>query len=178
MKKEKEGIVLDFLPHGYSDMEKRIPIAQVLGKEYFMLLEVVPKRGKFLEPSEEVYLGEKKREKVHHIRRRLDPEDLTGAAKSELPYVIEELVEEDEERFVKFFNEAGPATPRMHSLELLPGVGRKHMWEIIEERKKEEFKNFQDIKDKIKLMPDPKKAIVKRIIKELKEEDKYKLFID
>lgn len=178
MKKEEEGIVLDFLPHGYSDMEKRIPIAQVIGKKYFMLLEVVPKRGKFLESGDEVYLGESKREEIHHIRRRLKPEDLTETAKSELPYVIENLVEKEKDKFVKFFNEAGPATPRMHSLELLPGVGRKHMWEIIEERKGEKFKSFQDIEDRIKLMPDPKKAVVKRIIQELKEEDKYKIFID
>lgn len=178
MKKEEKGIVLDFLPHGYSDMDKQVPIAQVLGKGYFMLLEVVPKRGKFLNPHEEVYLGEEEREKVHHIRRRLDPEDLTNTAESELPYAIEELVDERSEEFVDFYNEAGPLTSRMHSLELLPGVGRKHMWAIIEEQKKEKFESFDDIKERIKLMPDPKKAIVKRIVKELKGEDKYKLFIE
>lgn len=178
MKKEEKGIVLDFLPHGYSDMEKRVPIAQVLGKKYFMLLEVVPKRGEFLEPYEEVYLGEKEREKVHHIRRRLDPDDLTKSASNELPYAVEKLVDKREDKFVKFYNEAGPATPRMHSLELLPGVGRKHMWAIIEGRKKEKFESFEDIKERIKLMPDPKKAIVKRIIEELKGEDKYQLFIE
>lgn len=177
MKKEEKGIVLDFLPHGYSNMENRIPIAQVLGKKYFMLLEVVPKRGKFLEPHEEVYLGEGEREKIHHIRRRIDPEDLTGTARNELSYAIKKLVEEREEKFVKFFNESGPATPRMHSLELLPGVGEKHKWEIIEERKKEKFDSFEDIKERVKLMPDPKQAIVKRIIEELEGKDKYKLFI-
>ena len=39
------------------------------------------------------------------------------------------------------------------------------------------LKNFDDLKKRVKLMPDPEKAVIRRIISELKNEDKYKLFI-
>ena len=51
------------------------------------------------------------------------------------------------------------------------------MWEIIEERKEKPFESFEDMKSRIRLLPDPEKAIVKRIISEINNEDKYKLFV-
>ena len=48
----------------------------------------------------------------------------------------------------------------MHQLELLPGLGKKHMWEIIELRRDKEFESFADLKARVKLMPDPENAIV------------------
>ena len=89
---------------------------------------------------------------------------------------LKDVIEKNEAKFVEFFNKAGPINTRRHQIELLPGVGKKHMWEIIEIRKEEEFKDLDDIKKRIKLMPDPKKTIIKRIIMELNNEDKYKLF--
>ena len=48
---------------------------------------------------------------------------------------------------IEFFNKAAPLTTRMHQLELLPGLGKKHMWEIIEERKDKPFESsFPDFK--------------------------------
>ena len=47
--KEETAIVLDFLPNGYPydnrPMYKKTPIAQAIGKEHFVLLELVPKKG-------------------------------------------------------------------------------------------------------------------------------------
>ena len=180
--KEETAIVLDFLPNGYpSDtrpMHMKTPIVQALGKEHFTLLELVPKKGIFLQPYEEVYIGEGKREKIHHIIGKLLVDKLTATAKSELSYVVKSLVENNEKKFVDFFNNAQPLTTRMHQLELLPGLGKKHMWEIIEERKEKPFESFKDIKTRVKLMPDPEKAIVRRIIKELQGKEKHLMFIE
>jgi putative nucleotide binding protein len=33
----------------------------------------------------------------------------------------------------------------MHSLEILPGHGKKHMWEILDEREIEPFNSFDDL---------------------------------
>ena len=65
---------------------------------------------------------------------------------------------------------------RMHTLELLPGLGKKHMWVILEERQIKPFESFQDIKERVKLLPDPKMSIIKRIIKELEGNEKYRIF--
>ncbi|RMF55836.1 DUF655 domain-containing protein [Candidatus Woesearchaeota archaeon] len=180
--KEEYVIVLDYLPNGYPFENKpghrKTPIVQAIGKDYFSLLELVPKKDVFLQPLDELYIGEGKRDKIHHIIGRLDLNKLTGTAKNELQFVIQNLVEKNEKKFVDFFNNAQPLTTRMHQLELLPGLGKRHMWEIIEERNKEPFKSFDDLKKRVKLLPDPKKAIIKRILSEINGLEKHRLFVD
>jgi len=179
--KEEYAIVLDFLPNGHPmDMKPshlKTPIAQAVGKDHFILLELVPKKGNFLDIQEEVYTGEGKRDKIHHIYGKVEYNSLTETAKEELNLVVEELVKKHEKRFIEFFNKAAPINTRRHQLELLPGIGKKHMLEIIEKREEKLFENFEDIKNRVRLMPDPEKTIAKRILLELKGEDKYNLFV-
>jgi len=180
--KEEKAIVLDFLPNGYpfdtSPMHKKTPIAQALGKEHFIILELVPKRNVFLQPYEEVYMGEGKREKIHHIVGRIPAEKLTQTAQSELEAIIIDLVNKNEAKFVEFFNKADPINIRKHQIELLPGIGKKHMQDILEKRSEKPFESFEDIRNRVKLIPDPKKLVIKRILIEIRGEDKHRLFID
>ena len=180
--KEEIAIVLDFLPNGYPfdkrPSHRKTAIAQALGKEHLILLELVPKKGIFLQPYEEVYIGEGKREKIHHIIGKLPVERLTKTADSELRFIIKDLVKKDEKKFTQFFNKATSLTTRMHQLELLPGLGKKHMWQILDERKEKLFEDFNDVKKRIKLMPDPQKIIIKRILKELEGKEKHRVFVD
>ncbi len=173
---EDYGIVLDFLPNGHPFEQRRLPIAQLIGIDKFSLLEVVPKKGEFLAQGEKVYIGADKRDKIHHIEGKIGFDRLTNTAKNEIESVISKLVDENSQKFIDFFNKAGPVSTRLHSLELIPGIGKKHMWRLIEEREKGEFKNFDDIKERVALIPDPKKAIIERIIEELQKKDKYSIF--
>jgi putative nucleotide binding protein len=178
--REEEAIVLDFLQNGYPldtrPSHLKSAVAQALGKNHFLLLELVPKKGIFLQPYELVYIGEGKRDKIHHILGKIPIEKLTPTARSELEFVIKDLIQKSEQKFVKFFNEAQPLSTRMHQLELLPGLGKKHMWEIIEARK-EPFTSFEDIKKRVKLMPDPQKLIIKRILAEIAGTEKHRIFV-
>ena len=179
--REETAIVLDFLPNGYPfdtrPMHKKTPIVQGLGKNHFVLLELVPKKGIFLQPHEEIYVGEGKRDQIHHIIGRIPADKLTETAKAELETTVREIVEKDKKRYVEFFNKAGPINTRRHQIELLPGVGKKHMWEILERRKEKEFESFEDIKKRVRLMPDPERAVIRRILNEVMEKDRYRLFI-
>ena len=180
--KEENAIVLDFLPNGYPFDERpmymKTPVAQALGKEHFILLELVPKKGMHLNLYEEVYIGDGKRDKVHHIAGKIPLSKLTRTAKSELEFAIKDIVNKNEKRFVDFFNSARPLSTRMHQIELLPGVGKKHMWEIINAREEKPFESFEDLKKRVKLIPDPEKLIIKRILEELEGTEKHKLFVD
>lgn len=171
--------VLDYLPQGRVDdrrpMYQRKPIIQAIGEDFFTLLELSPKRNASFSPHERVYIGKDERRKIDHVERRITYDDLTSVAKSELPLVIEKIVEKNEKRFVDFFNNAQPISTRLHQLKLIPGIGDKTMWHILEEREKEPFKDFNDLVERGKIH-EPKKAIVNRIISELKGEDKYRLF--
>ncbi len=181
VEKEDYVIILDFLPNGYPfdtrPMHRKTAVAQAISTKNFTLLEVIPKKGISLQPHEVVYIGEGKREKVHHVAGRIPGSKLTQTAKGEMEFVVKKLVEENQERFVEFFNKSGPISTRRHQIELLPGIGKKHMWEIIEQRKDKPFESFEEIKKRISLIPDPMKAIIKRIIMEVNEEDKYRIFV-
>ena len=180
--KEETAIVLDFLPNGYSYDDRplymKTPIAQALGKEHFVLLELVPKKGIHLQPFEEVYIGDGKRNKIHHIVGKMNVGKLTATAKSELEFVIKDIVKKNENKFIGFFNRAQPLSTRMHQLELLPGLGKKHMWQIIEIRQEKPFESFSDLKNRVNLMPDPEKTIIKRILLELEGTEKHKIFVE
>ena len=179
--KEEHAIVLDFLQHGHAfdtrPAHLKSSIAQAIGKNHFILLELVPKKGIFLQPMQEVYIGEGKRDEIHHIFGKIAYDKLTQTAQHELEFVILELVMKTQKRFVDFFNKCGPISTRRHQLELLPGIGKKHMWEVIEKRQEKPFENFDDLKNRVKLMPNPEKIVVKRIINEIKNVDKYRLFV-
>ncbi len=176
IKKDEWGIVLEFLPKGHIGMQRSQPVAQVLGDKYFSLLEVIIREGATAAAEERLYIGDKKRDKVKYIQGRIEMSGLTSGSKDELSKAIETVVEKSPEQFIKFFNECGPLTTRMHQLELLPGIGKKHLWKVLEERKVEPFKSFDDIKNRVPMIPDPKKMIVKRVEAELEGKDRYYLF--
>ncbi|MEM5871798.1 MAG: DUF655 domain-containing protein [Candidatus Aenigmatarchaeota archaeon] len=177
IKKDEWAIVLDFLPHGYYGMKVAQPVAQVLGEEYFSLLEVIVRDGVFLKIGTRVYIGEGKRDEIKFIKRRIEFKDLTGAAKEELPEAVEKIVKSKPEKFLQFFNKAMPITTRLHQLELLPGIGKKHLWEILNARKEKPFENFEDLKKRVSMLPDPEKMIIKRVLEEIEDKDKYRVFV-
>lgn len=175
MTNEEYSYVLDYLPKGRADSYKAEPIAQVLGIEHFTMLEVVPKVP--LKIMEKIYVGKDEREKIDYIKKRINYKDLTSTAVAELDKAVEKIVREDSKRFVDFFNNARSITIRLHQLELLPGLGKKHTQNLLNEREKKPFESYKDIEERVALMPNPVSTIVKRILEELQDETlKYYLF--
>src|SRR3989344_4006902 len=84
MKVEEQAIVLDFLPRGRSSDYKTEPLAQLIGKEHFTLLEVVTKQGVELKALDDVYVGKDQRAQIDFIKRRISYKDLTNNSLSEL----------------------------------------------------------------------------------------------
>ncbi|MBI4019429.1 MAG: DUF655 domain-containing protein [Candidatus Aenigmarchaeota archaeon] len=177
MMKEENCIVLDFLPHGYADRRHAEPVAQAVGTSFFTLLEIIPREGTDFTQGENIYIGEGKRDKVRFIKGQIEYKDLTNMGQNYLEDAVKAIVEANEARFIDFFNKSGPVTPRMHKFQLLPGIGSKHMQAMLAERAKKLFASFKDIEERVKLFPDPKKTIIRRILQELKDDEKYYLFV-
>ncbi|HOW36790.1 MAG TPA: DUF655 domain-containing protein [Candidatus Pacearchaeota archaeon] len=177
MEKEEYAIVLEYLPNGYPLEKKMIPIVQAIGEKNLTLLELVPRRGSAFEIGEKVYIGEGKRDKVYYISGRLARDKLTEAGKAQLEEFIKRIVGEREAEFVEFYNKSDAINKRVHQLEFLPGLGKKHMQEIIKQREEEPFKSFEDIRKRVPNLPDPQKAIERRIFKELVDLERYNLFV-
>ena len=152
-----------------------VPTVQVIGENFFTLLEAQLKPGATANVRDRLYVGRERREKIDRVVGRVGIEELTIGAQAELQSVIEDIAKSQEKRFVDFFNNSQAVTPRMHALELLPGIGKKLMWQIINQREKKPFASFVDIRERAGIT-DPAKLIAKRIVEELSGESKYRLF--
>lgn len=177
--REEHAIVLDYLPEGITSLPvyKRYPVAQTVGTRFFVLLEVTPKQGVNFKAREEVYVGDGERDKVRTIKKRLRYDELTATAKNEVPDVVEEIVSKNEKFFVDWVNRAQPISLKHHQLELLPKVGKKHLYKILEERESQSFQNFKDIDTRVKGLPEITKLLTERILEEIQGEVDHRLFV-
>jgi putative nucleotide binding protein len=179
-KREEVARVLDYLPYGRTPDTRsyqKQPLVQAVGETNFVLMEMTPKEGVVPVAGTRVYIGSGSRDIIDHVNRRIEYIELSNSAKLELPFEIQTIVLEDEPRFIRHFNEAGPITTRMHALELLPGIGKKLMWAVLTERKKGPFKSFVELTERVKGLHNPEKLITKRIEDELMDDRiKYRVF--
>ncbi len=175
-RREEYAYVLDFMHAGKSFSSKTEPLAQLVGEEWFTLLEVTPKPGATMTLGERVYIGKEEREKVSLIKSRVTYNDLTQTAKNGLNKTILEIIKANEQRFVDVFNNAGPLNIRQHSLELLPGIGKKHLEAILKARQEKRFENFDDINKRVSLLQEPTKLIAERIMRELQGTERFYMF--
>ncbi len=58
----------------------------------------------------------------------------------------------------------------------MPGVGKKTLIKILEERERLPFVSFADIEERVGLK-DPVGAIVERVLMEIRGEDRYNIFV-
>ncbi|MBI4018001.1 MAG: DUF655 domain-containing protein [Candidatus Aenigmarchaeota archaeon] len=176
--KEEYCVILDFLPNGYPDRRHAEPVAQAMGTSFFSLLELVPREGVNLAQEDDVYIGDGKRDKIRFIKGQLQYDELTNMAQSLVEEVVGKIVAKNEARYVEFFNKAKLITPRMHQMQLLPGVGKKHLSDFLDERRKKPFASLAEINQRVKFFPDPQKTIAARVLEELRKDEKYCLFVN
>lgn len=126
------------------------------------------------------YLGcgmPENRTEIEQIKRRIEYNELTSGGNSELPAVVRKIIETNHADYLAFFNKAGPISIRLHQLELIPGIGKKHMEQLLDERDTKPFADFEDIKKRVTLMQDPVHLLTQRIVEELQGNSKYYLFV-
>ena len=177
-KYEEYAYVLDFVQRGKSTTVRAREgiIIQAIGEEHLTLLELLGIQNMSFEVGERLYIGREGRDKVVSVLGRLEYRDISQSAKNELSNIVEKIVVANEKRFVDYINMAPPVTPRIHALELIPGIGKTYMMTIIKERDKKKFESFGEIQDRVGLR-DPAKLIAKRIIDEISGEERRNLFV-
>jgi putative nucleotide binding protein len=174
------AIVLDYMPMGNPydkhSFHRSSPIAQGIGTKFFTLVEIIPLKGSMMVIGERIPLSLTPDMPGHRVFDRLLYEDLTSIARENIVKYVRQVVEEKERVFVEFLNIAEAINIRLHSLELLPGIGKKTLTLILEERRKKMFESFDDVRKRLKIN-DPVKMFVDRIIIELQRNEKYYLFV-
>ncbi len=177
-KYEEYAYVLDFVTRGKSTTVRGRDgiIVTALGEERLTILELLAIPNSTFEIGERVYIGKEGRTKILSVLGRLEYNQVSSSAQSELNSVVEKIVAQNEQRFIDYLNNAQPLTPRIHALELIPGIGKTYMKTMLEERDKKKFVDFKDLQERVGLK-EPAKQIAKRIIEEVTGETRMNLFV-
>ena len=177
-KYEEYAYVLDFVTRGKSTTVKGRDgiIITALGEERLTILELLAMPNSTFEIGERVYIGKEGRTKILSVLGRLEYNQITSSAQSELTSVVEKIVMQNESRFIDYLNHAQPLTPRIHALELIPGIGKTYMKTMLAERERKQFTDFKDLQERVGLK-EPAKQIAKRIIEEITGETRMNLFV-
>lgn len=177
-KYEEYAYVLDYVTRGKSTTVRGREgiIITAIGEDRLTLLEVLGMQNTTFEIGERIYIGKEGRTKIMSVLGKLDYNSISAAAQSELRNVVSTIVKNNEKRFVDYINNAQPLTPRIHALELIPGIGKTYMKAILEEREKQKFVDFNDLQDRVGLK-EPQKQITERIMDEITGEVKVTLFV-
>ena len=151
-------------------------IVIAIGEERLTLLEILGTEDSTFDVGERIYIGKEGRTKVQSVLGKIDYIKISDSAKNEIPGVVELIVTRNEKKFIDYINNAQPLTPRVHSLELIPGIGKTYMDVIIKEREKTPFESFNDMEKRAGLK-EPKKHLSQRIIEEISGETRMNLFV-
>ena len=177
-KYEEYAYVLDFNPRGKSTTVRGREgiIVTAIGEDRLTILEVLGVPNSTFEIGERIYIGKEGRTKVLSVLGKMEYDNISSSAQSELETVIENIVTVNESKFVEYLNNAQPLTPRIHALELIPGIGKTYMKTMLDERDKQKFESYQDLQDRVGFK-DPIKHISERILDEITGESRMNLFV-
>ncbi|MEW6722994.1 MAG: DUF655 domain-containing protein [Candidatus Micrarchaeota archaeon] len=168
--------VIEYLPAGHAAAIRKEPVVQLLGTRFFTLLEASVTSTASIVMGQKVNVGKEGRQEVAHIKGRIRYEDLTNGAKEFLPNMLKKAITEREADFVAFINNSKPISIRVHTLDLLPGIGKKNMEAILRERETKPFASLAEIHQRVPTLADPVGVFVHRIMSELQGNEKYYLF--
>lgn len=177
-KYEEYAYVLDFNSRGKSITVRGREgiIVTAIGEDRLTILEILGVPNSTFEIGEKIYIGKEGRTKVLSVLGKMEYDNILSSAQSELTTVVENIVTVNESKFVEYLNNAQPLTPRIHALELIPGIGKIYMKTMLDEREKQKFESYQDLQDRIGLK-DPIKHISERIMDEITGESRMNLFV-
>lgn len=177
-KYEEYAYVLDFNPRGKSSTVRGREgiIITAIGEDCLTILEVLGMPNSTFDVGERIYIGKEGRTKILSVLGKLEYDQISSSAQSELPGVVTNIVTHNEVKFVDYLNNARPLTPRIHALELIPGIGKTYMKTMLEEREKKKFQSYADLQERVGFK-DPVKHISERIMDEITGQSRMNLFV-
>ena len=118
-----------------------------------------------------------KRECVQDILGFARIRDLSNGASTELPIVIQQIIEDSPDVFVQqFFNRAGNLSLKMHAFELLSGVGSKKALEMVASRGRVGWESFAQLDEDCGI--NAAELLAKRFVSEIEDRSLEPRLID
>ncbi len=177
-KYEDYAYVVDYIPRGKSVIirEREGPLVQAIGEDRLTLLEILGNNTSDFKPGERIPIGKENRSKIVSVLGKLEYSELTNESKNELQSVLETMIRNNEQKYIAYFNELQPITPRLHALELIPGIGKTFMKQIVNQRERKKFDSFEDLEKRVGVR-EPVRLLARRIIEELSGGSRITIFV-
>lgn len=175
---EEFAFILDYRPNSRSSLIKGRDgtIIQGIGLNHLTLLEILGSTDKSFTIGEKIGIGKDGRSKVISVLGKLLYSNLTSDSVHSLSEILETIVSTDETFYVNFFNDSQALTPRLHSLEVIPGIGKTLLSQILKERDIDRFSSFSDLQERIHIR-NPSKLVARRLFDELSGHTKLNIFV-
>lgn len=178
----RRAVVVDHLPNGRADDDRprhrKSPLAYALGERDFRLFELTLVDDADISIGDRVVIGPTGERDAVDGFKQVTYGDLSNTGVGELEYAVEAIIDDNEERFVDFYNDAQPITLRLHQLNLLPGIGKKLRNNVLDQRKRGPFESFEEVEERVSGLHNPKEVLIERILDELRDDDlKYRTFV-
>ena len=175
---EEYVYVLDFRTRGRSTTVRGREgiVITTVGEDRLTLLELLGMDGSEFEIGERLYIGKEGRTKVDSVLGKMEYDKISSSAQADLPNVVEDIVARNEPRFVDYMNRAQSLTPRIHALELIPGIGKTYLKTMLEEREVKPFESYADLQERVGFK-EPVQNIADRIMEEITGQSRMNLFV-
>ncbi len=135
------------------------------------VIRLRPKPGAPLQMvGDRIYMGidHAQRDVVQDVLGFARIRDLSNAASTELPTVIQQIIEDSPDVFIQqFFNRAGNLSLKMHAFELLPGVGNKKAMDMVASRGRVGWENFAQLDEDCGI--NAAELLAKRFVSEIED---------
>ena len=135
------------------------------------IIRLKPKPNSDLQTvGKKLYMGDdsSKSEVVQEILGFARIRDLSNRASTELPIVIQQMIEDSPDVFInQFYNRAGNLSLKMHAYELLPGVGNKKAMEMVVNRGRAGWENFEQLNNECGIVG--QELLAKRFVSEIND---------
>lgn len=164
----------DLLPKGTRGGEYRrhYPVLVVVGAKKFTVQKVYLKHQLNVAVGDIIDLTQHKDDFI--TTKRHPASDWSVGLRDLVEEMVAQLLRENEEQYVQFFNNAKLITTKLHQLKLLPGVGEKRVSKILKTRDMKPFESYADIEERVGI--DPVAVVTARVLEELEEPQRYHLF--
>ena len=151
-------------------------LIQAIGSKHFSLLELMTEGSADFKLLEEISLQKSDNSNRFKIIERATYEKLTRIAENQLDEAIAQIITLNEKRMIEFLNNAPPINIRLHSLQLIKGIGPMARNKIMKSRKEKEFVTFEDFAERTRIS-DVQKLLKERIFLEITaDNERYYLF--
>ncbi|MBS71322.1 MAG: hypothetical protein CMO20_00015 [Thermoplasmata archaeon] len=120
-----------------------------------------------LEVGQKLTMPEDESSEIAIVLGRSRYRELSNSAQFALTDVVKQILSDNPDPSLTFYNRAGPVSLKFHAFQLLPGVGQKKVKQMLDKRTSIGWLSFEEIDESCSI--DSLQLIAERLVEELED---------